>query len=142
MALVDHARRWVKDRMTQDENINGKPRDKIRNLSDAVHHMTPTERKRNLEHVNAYVEYYYQGHHKEAVPHEVRNELRSLNRQVERLNTVDQAREVLQKYGGPPTKETVADSLERSVRERAKEPVKTASRQQQKGVTHEPSLEV
>jgi len=76
------------------------------------------------------------------VPPEVRHELRSLHRQVEKLNTVDQAREVLQKYGGPPTKETVADSLERSVRERTKEPVKTASRQPQKGMSHEPSLEV
>ena len=61
MAFLDQARRYLKDRMTQDENIDGKPRDKIRDLSAALHHLSPTERKLNLEHVTAYVDYYYQG---------------------------------------------------------------------------------
>jgi uncharacterized protein YdiU (UPF0061 family) len=141
MALVEEARRWVKDQFVQDENVNGRPQGKIRELSDALVHLTPAERKRNVEHLKAYVDYYYQGHHNEAVPAEIRQQLGRLDRQVERLNTVDQARQILQKYGGPPTKETVAESLERSARQREKEVVKTVSRTPQE-VAHAPSLEV
>jgi hypothetical protein len=142
MALVEETRRWVKDRLVEDENVNGRPHAKIRELSDALVHLTPGERKRNVEHLKAYVDYYYQGHHNEAVPVAVRHELGRIDRQIERLNTVDQARHILQKYGGPPTKETVAESLQRSALQRGKELSKVTSRAPQKEVVHAPSMDV
>src|SRR4051794_33155582 len=121
MPVIDNARRWLRDRTTTDENINGRPQDKIRALYDALVHLTPEERNRNLEHIKAYSDYYFQGHQREQVPAEIKQSYIALSKEASRLNTVDQAREVLFKYGGPPTRETIENSLERSVQQREKQ---------------------
>jgi hypothetical protein len=55
---------------------------------------------------------------------------------------VDQARHILQKYGGPPTKETGAESLERSAPQREKEVAKVTSQAPEKETVHAPSMDV
>jgi hypothetical protein len=114
MGMLDSARRKMRDLTTTDENISGTPKEKIRELSAALSDLTPQERQRNLEHIKAYTDYYYVGHQREKVPAEIQQAVNSLHKESNRLAVVDQAREVLQKHGGPPTRETLIDSLERS----------------------------
>jgi hypothetical protein len=117
MPLLDSTRRWIRDRTTDDELIQGKPIDKIESLSRVIVHLASEERQKNLEHLKAYIDYYYQGHHREQVPPETKQAFNNLSKEVSRLNVVDQAREILQQYGGPPTKETIQNSLERSAQQ-------------------------
>jgi hypothetical protein len=42
----------------------------------------------------------------------------SVQKEIERIDAVDRAREVLNRYGGPPTKKTLQEALERSRRRR------------------------
>ena len=64
---------------------------------------------------------YYQGRHDIDVPKEIRDSLQQLDKRAERLSVVDAARDVVIKYGGPPSRATIAESLERSAQERTKE---------------------
>jgi hypothetical protein len=121
MGMLDNARRWMNDRTTSDENIQGTPKEKIRELSEALPRLTAEERSRSLEHVKAYTDYYYAGHQREQVPPEIRQQVNAIHKEANRLAVVDQAREVLQKYGGPPTRETLVNSLERSSHQRERE---------------------
>jgi hypothetical protein len=121
MGMLDSARRKMRDLTTTDENISGTPKEKIRELSAALSDLTPQERQRNLEHVKAYTDYYYVGHQRERVPTEIQQAVNSLHKESNRLAVVDQARDVLQKHGGPPTRETLIDSLERSGHQRERE---------------------
>lgn len=115
MPIFDDVRRWVKDRFgSHDENINGTPHHWMRKAQEAFPEYSQAERQRNLEHLRAYATYYYKDH----VPAEIRQELTTMEHTAERLNAVDQARVVLEKYGGPPSRETIAESLERSMKER------------------------
>lgn len=121
MPLIDDARRWLKDRLGQDEYIDGTPKQHIARIDEALAHLNTAERLRQLDHIRAYSDYYYQGRHKESVPGDVRQQLRTLENRIERLNAVDQARDILQKMGGPPSRQTIADSLDRSMRQRIDE---------------------
>jgi hypothetical protein len=122
MGMLDDARRKVKDWTTSDENIQGAPKAKIRELSSALGPMTPQERERNIQHVKAYLDYYYIVHQGEKkIPAEIQKDFRQMVEQSNRLTAVENARVVLQQYGGAPTRETLNESLERSAHQRAKE---------------------
>lgn len=118
MPLLDDVRRWTKDRFTSDEFIDGTPKEKLREAERALTQLSQAERLRTMEHIRAYATYYYEGHHRENIPADVRHELERLEKQAQRMNNVDQAREVLHRYGGAPTIHTIAESLERSQKER------------------------
>ena len=119
MAVLDDVRRWIKDRFVTDEHVTMAPKAALRQLETALADLSPGERQRNIEHLRYYSDSYYLGRHREAVPREVLVTFSQLTREATRLNTVDRAREFVASYGGPPTRQTVADSLERSARERA-----------------------
>jgi hypothetical protein len=119
MALLDDARRWIKDRFVTDEHITMTPKAAIRQLETALPELSAGERQRNIDHLKYYSQSYYQGRHQEPVPAEVNATFAQLEREAARLNLVDRAREVVANYGGPPTRQTIADALERSARERA-----------------------
>ena len=122
MGMLDDARRKVKDWTTSDENIQGSPKAKIKDLSEALPQLTPQERQRNIEHVKAYLDYYYVAHQGEKkIPLEVHKEFSKMVEQSNRLTAVENARVVLQQYGGAPSRETIENSLERSAHQRAKE---------------------
>lgn len=121
MGLNDSMRRWMNDRRTQDEYIDGTPRSKIRDLAAVLPHIGPDERQSRLEHLRGYINYYYLGHQREAVPMYIGRAFNRMDREATRLSAVDQARAVLQKYGGPPTRLTLEESLERSATQRSKE---------------------
>lgn len=122
MGMLDDARRKMKDWTTSDENIQGSPKTKIKELSEALSQLTPQERQRNIEHIKAYLDYYYVAHQGEKkIPVEVHKEFSKMVEQSNRLTAVENARMVLQQYGGPPTRETIENSLERSANQRARE---------------------
>jgi hypothetical protein len=126
MGMLDDARRWVTDRLSHDEYINGTPKEHMRTVDESLSQLSPNERLRNVAHVRAYSEYYYQGRHRESVPAEVRQQFAEMDRRIERLNAVDAARETLTGYGGPPSRDTVAESIDRSIKERQRESIKQA----------------
>src|SRR4051794_17325978 len=114
MGMLDNARRKVKDWTTPDENIQGTPKEKVRELSAVLGQLTPQERERSVQHVKAYLDYYFVTHQGEKrVPAEMQKDFRQLVEQSNRLTAVDNARVVLQQYGGPPTRDTLNESLER-----------------------------
>src|SRR4051794_23239301 len=122
MGMLDDARRKMKDWTTLDEDIQGSPKTKIKEFSAALSQLTPQERQRNVEHVKAYLDYYYVAHQGEKkIPAEVHKEFSKIVEQLNRLTAVENARVVLLQYGGPPTRETIENSLERSASQRAKE---------------------
>ena len=121
MGVIDYSRRWLKDQLTHDENIDGTPEEKIKFLTANLKGMTVQERRTQVEHLKAYVDYYYVGHQNEAVPPKTKEEMRQLERTAEKMNLLDMALKTLDKFGGPPTRETVLDAVERSYKERAKE---------------------
>lgn len=137
MPLLDDVRRWAKDKFSQDEMIDGTPKEKLREAERALPQLSQSERTRTLEHVQAYATYYYEGHQRERVPAEVRQELAKIEKQVERMNSVDAARETLHRYGGAPTMHTIAESLERSEKEREANRVAVKQPEAQRESLHE-----
>jgi hypothetical protein len=119
MAVIDDTRRWLKDQFVTDEHITMTPKKAIRQLETALPDLSPSERARNIDHLRNYADSYYLGRHREAVPREVTATFAQLSKEAARLDIVDRAREVVASYGGPPTRQTIADSLERSAQERA-----------------------
>lgn len=121
MPMLDEARRRIRDYFSHDEQITVRPAIAIQEIAANLSSMTAKERSRNVEHIKAYADLYYQGRHNENVPGDVREQLRFLERRTERLNTVDAARAIVEMYGGPPSRETVIESLERSEKERSRD---------------------
>lgn len=121
MPLLDEARRRIRDYFSYDEEISVRPSQALRDIEPNLGNMTATERTRAVEHIKAYSDLYYQGRHNERVPEDVSIRLRNLEHHAERLNTVDAARQIVKAYGGPPTRETVLDALDRSYKERHRE---------------------
>lgn len=135
--MLAETKRWIVDRFSQDEDITVHPKKSLAAVETDLARLSPAERNRLIEHVKAYADLYYQGRHNVAVPEDVRARLGALERRAVRLNTVDAASEIVAKYGGPPTRETVIESLERSQKEwlgkQVKQaPYKAAAAQQQK----------
>lgn len=137
MPLFDDVRRWVKDRFTQDDLIDGSPKEKLREAERVLAQLSPAERTRTLEHAQAYATYYYEGHHRERVPPEVQRELTKVEKQVERMNAVDAARETLHRYGGAPTMHTIYESLDRSEKERESQRIAVKQPEAQRESLHE-----
>jgi hypothetical protein len=133
MSLLRDANRWLKDRFSHDDGITVTPKVSIRHAEKHLGQMNATERERTLKHLKAYSDLYYQGRHNESVPYEVRSKLQAMERRIERLNTVDQARKIVQQYGGPPTRQTVMDSITRTAKQQVEEykQKQAAAKQQQ-----------
>lgn len=130
--MFDNARRWVKDQFArQDELIEGTPQHKIRETYATLRDLTPAERTRAVEHVQAYATYYHQGRHNEFVPTDTARAIYELQRFSERLTRVDEARGILERYGGAPSQRTLAESLDRSRKEREELREKPAKRERQ-----------
>lgn len=130
--MFDNARRWVKDQISKpDELIEGTPQQKIREAHDTLQGLTPDERTRAVEHVQAYATYYHQGRHEEFVPPDTARAIYELQRYSERLTRVDAAREILERYGGAPSQRTLAEALDRSHKERERFSEKPTTRERQ-----------
>jgi hypothetical protein len=114
MARADELKRWIKDRLSRDEDITVHPTKALQMVEQALPDLSATERQRNLDHVKAYADLYYQGRHDVEVPNEIRGIIDSLAKRAERLNVVDTAREIVVKLGGPPSRQTIQESLQRS----------------------------
>jgi len=118
MALTDSAGRWVKDRLSDDPDIKETPEKSAKRLAGAIEKLSAEERQKNLQHLRAYSDLYYQGRHNMAVPKEMTEELKRLEERAQRLNTVDRARGVVQQFGGPPSEQSLNEALERSQAQR------------------------
>jgi hypothetical protein len=121
MPTLSDARRWLKDQFSHDEQISGSPKPIIREAEKRLDKMNSDERTRTITHLKAYADLYYQGRHNENVPTEVQTKFQEMQQRIDRLNSVDKARQVVQQYGGPPTKQTVLDSLSRTYQQRVKD---------------------
>jgi hypothetical protein len=131
-SIFDNARRWVNDRLAKpDELIEGTPQQKIRETYETLQGLTPAERTRAVEHVQAYATYYHQGRHNEFVPADTAREIFEMQRYSERLTRVDAARGILERYGGAPSQRTLAEALDRSHKEREGIKEKPAKRERQ-----------
>ena len=119
MALTDSAGRWMKDRLSDDPDIKETPEKSAKRLAGAIEKLSAEERQKNLQHLRAYSDLYYQGRHNMAVPKEMTEELKRLEERAQRLNTVDRARAVVQQFGGPPSEQSLHEALERSQLQRA-----------------------
>jgi hypothetical protein len=119
MGLIDRTRRAWKDLRAENEYVDGRPETRIKELQTVLAHLTPEQRAQRVEHVKNYATYYYEGHHRENVPASTSRDIAKLERESQRLDRVDKAREVLMKYGGAPTIEHLDRALERSVHQRA-----------------------
>ena len=140
MAL-EEVKRWAKDRLSHDEQISIHPSKAITSVNDVLVQLSASERKKNIENVKAYADLYYQGRHNMDVPKEVQQRIEQLEKRAERANVVDQARQTIAAYGGPPTKETIAASLERSRQERSLEQAPAAVKNTTNEKSHEKGLE-
>jgi hypothetical protein len=141
MSLFRDAKRWVKDRFSHDDGITVTPKVSIHHAEKYLGQMNATERERTLKHLQAYSTLYYQGRHNEKVPFEVRTKLQAMERRIERLNTVDQARKIVEQYGGPPTRQTVMDSLTRTAKQQVEEyKQKQAAAKQQQSIKQKQSV--
>jgi hypothetical protein len=131
MGMRDNARRNLRDWTTSDENIIGKPGErvgaferspeyKISKLSQALPKMTSEERAKNLQDLRTYIDYYHIVHQGEKqVPIEMNRAFREIAEKSNRLTLVENARLALELRGGPPTNRTIQESLERSAAQRA-----------------------
>src|SRR5664279_2236970 len=121
MPLVDNARRWLRDRFAGDDGITVHPKVGLREVEANLANMTPAERQRNIQHVRAYASLYYQGRHNEFTPDDVVQTINRMDARAQRLDGVDRARQIVNEYGGPPSRQTVMDALDRSHQERLRE---------------------
>ena len=131
--------RWVRDQFSSDENISGTPRAAMKDLERSLMAMTAGERQDRFNHVNSYTEVYFKGHHKMDIPADERQQLKAMEKRIERLNTVDHHRKIVESYGGPPTSRTIEESLERSRDQRERERVKEHAKTPSPGAVYEAS---
>lgn len=129
--MFDNARRWINDQFSKpDELIEGTPQQKIQETRETLQGLTPTERTRAIEALQSYATYYHQGRHNEFVPPDTAREIYQMRQYSERLGRVDEAKTVLERYGGAPSQRTLAEALERSQKERESMRVKPAAVQE------------
>lgn len=145
-SVFDNARRWMKDQLAKpDELIQGTPQQKIRETYETLQGLTPDERTRAVEHVQAYATYYHQGRHNEFVPADTAREIFEMQRYSDRLTRVDQARTILERYGGAPSHRTLTEALERSQKERhsiREKPAKREGQEQREKLHQGPRLKL
>jgi hypothetical protein len=68
MARSDELKRWIKDRLSRDEDVTVHPAKALQLVEQAFPDLSATERQRNLDHLKAYADLYYQGRHDMEVP--------------------------------------------------------------------------
>lgn len=119
MGLLADCRRSLSDQFMNEEENTGSPKPHLRKLEANLHTLTPTVRLTEIQFLRSYSEKYYKGFHSEAtVPSEVAQTFRKLDRQAEKLNVLSAADEVIRRHGGPPTKDTIYEAIDRSEKER------------------------
>src|SRR3954447_27007193 len=104
MGFTEEARRWWRDQTTKDPDIQegGKPEVRVKELDQAFNQLSAVERQDQLNWNKAYAEKYYLKHQRaEQVPVALVQSLERLTKEAERLNRVERAEQVLEKYGGP-----------------------------------------
>jgi hypothetical protein len=127
MTTYDKLRRWWRDVRTQDENIKGTPERQIRDLERVFTSLTPDQQQREIDWRRKYANYYYLIHQGERTPQQIHQAFGRLTRAMQDQQLREDARRALHYYGGPPTRETLAESLERSQQEREREMGKYAA---------------
>lgn len=119
MSVSDTIRRFVVDHSTEHYDPWVHPNESLRELEKSVTKMTPEERLQQLTHVaqNA-VGYHLDRHGERRMPLETIQRLNTLEGRIIQMNARDNqiqaARRALEGYGGPPTKNTVAEAVMRS----------------------------
>jgi|SRR6185437_152609 len=121
MPLSDDVRRWIKDQTVREDQTLMRPSKALSLVEKNIKGMTAAERVGQIEQIKAGAVVYHEGRHDEKIPDKTVARINKLEARVTRLNNVDAAWEVLKKYGGPTTKETVQAALERSQKERGQE---------------------
>lgn len=118
-SMFDTARRWINNQIAKpDELIEGTPQQAIRATHETLKGLTPDERTKAIDALQAYATYYHQGRNNEFVPPETARQIYQERQYAERLGRVDEAKAVLERYGGAPFQRTLTDALERSQKER------------------------
>lgn len=115
MPVLEDVKHWVRAKFSKDPYIDGTPAEKIREAHSALKGLSQNERAHRIEHVTAYTKYFYG---EDAAPKEIQSQLLALQTRADNLKSVDAAREVLDRYGGPPTQATITEALQRSEVER------------------------
>jgi hypothetical protein len=129
MGFTEEARRWWRDQTTKDPDIRegGRPEVRVKELDQALNQLSAVDRQDQLNWNKAYAEKYYLKHQRaEQVPVELVKSLERLTKEAERLNRVERAEQVLEKYGGPPTRQTLEAAIERSLAARQRPEVTPA----------------
>src|SRR4051794_18226787 len=117
MGFTEEARRWWRDQTTKDPDIKegGRPEVRVKELDQAFNQLSAVDRQDQLNWNKAYAEKYYLKHQREEqVPVALVKSLERLTKEAERLNRVEHAEQVLEKYGGPPTRQTLEAAIERA----------------------------
>src|SRR3954447_15923819 len=129
MGFTEEARRWWRDQTTKDPDIKqgGRPEVRVKELDQAFNQLSAVDRQDQLNWNKAYAEKYYLKHQRaEQVPVALVKSLERLTKETERLNRVERAEQVLEKYGGPPTRQTLEAAIERSMAARQRHEVTPA----------------
>ena len=84
----------------RDKYITQRPITAVRNYSRNLSAMTPENRSAALDYVKRYADYFYSRKHK-PVPSDIVAKVKELEQRVNRLNTYDAARKVMDRYGSP-----------------------------------------
>ena len=95
------AKRWVKDQFVNDPQITERPKQVLGRIEQALPDIPAGQRMQAVEYIRQYANAYYVGRHNGAIPREFVQSVAELETRARRLDTVDQARAYLEKYGPP-----------------------------------------
>ena len=84
----------------RDKHITQRPISAIRNYSRNLSAMTPENRVAALDYVKRYADYFYSRQNR-SVPYDIVAKVNEVEQRVNRLNTCDAARKVMERYGSP-----------------------------------------
>ena len=95
------AKRWLTDQFASDPQITQRPKLVLDRIEQALPDIPAGQRTQAVEYVKQYANAYYLGRHNHTIPQEVVQRVNELETRARRLDTVDQARAFLEKYGPP-----------------------------------------
>ena len=95
------AKRWVKDQFARDPQITQRPKQVLDRIEHALPDIPAGQRIQAVEYIRQYANAYYMGRHNDAIPQEFVQRVAKVETRARRLDTVDQARAYLEKYGPP-----------------------------------------
>jgi hypothetical protein len=95
------AKRWVKDQFVNDPQITQRPKQVLDRIEQALLDIPAGQRMQAVEYIRQYANAYYVGRHNHAIPRDFVQSVNELEARARRLDTVDQARAFLEKYGPP-----------------------------------------